>query len=321
MKKLVLFLVIFCAVSWSISAQNNVQFNINHLLGDVNFEMNTGAKNNIDNDFNVSRLQYYISEISIIHDGGTETAIEDLWILVDASEATKVDLGDHNITAVEAIHFHIGVDEAHNHLDPASWPADHPLAPSFPSMHWGWNAGYRFIAYEGMGGAGFNQMIQLHGLGDQNYFKTEVPVSATAENNVININLDADYARGLENIGVNSGVIVHGDYGEAKTALENFRDYVFTESENVNSTVDFSEVSAFDIFPNPAQGETTLFVSSNEDLTYQVSVSDVLGRQIQYLNEVKSNTSVELNLNQSGVFIVSLMKEGQPVISKRLISK
>ena len=291
------------------------------MLGDVSFEMNMGAKNNIDNDFNVSRLQYYISEISIIHDGGTETGIEDLWILVDASEATKVDLGNHNITAVEAVHFHIGVDAEHNHLDPASWPADHPLAPVFPSMHWGWTAGYRFIAYEGMGSSSFNQMIQLHGLGDDNYFKTEVPVTASAENNVINISLDADYARGLENIAVNSGVIVHGDNAEAKQALENFRDYVFTQSESVNSTVDFSEVSAFDIFPNPAPGEATLFITSNEDLTYQISVSDVLGREIQYLNGVKSNTSVDLNLIQSGVFIVSLIKEGQPVISKRLISK
>jgi hypothetical protein len=252
-----------------------------------------------------------------------ETAIEDFWILADASGPTQVDLGDHSIDAVEAIHFHIGVDPDHNHLDPASWPAGHPLAPSFPSMHWGWSAGYRFIAYEGKGGNGLSQLCQLHGLGDANYFKTEIPLTTTTpNNNVITINLDADYARALENIAVNGGVIVHGDNAEAKQAVENFRDYVFSESEEVNSTVDFSEVSSFDIFPNPTQvGETTLFISSTEDLTYEIAISNVLGQQIQYFNEVKSNTALDLNLNHSGMYIVSLIKEGQTVISKKIVSK
>ena len=78
-----------------------------------------------------------------------ETAIPNKWVLVNASEATEVDLGSHDVTNVEAVHFHIGVDSSVNHSDPASYPMGHPLAPVFPSMHWGWAAGYRFVAIEG----------------------------------------------------------------------------------------------------------------------------------------------------------------------------
>lgn len=323
MKKSVLLLFTFCALSLGVFAQNNIQLNIHHKLNGGNFEMNMASSNNINHNFNVTRMQYYISEISIIHDGKQELAIEDLWILADASGPTQVDLGDHAVDVVEEIHFHIGVDPDNNHADPASWPAGHPLAPVWPSMHWGWAAGYRFVAYEGKGGNGLSQLCQLHGLGDDNYFKTGVVLTSTVPvNNVVTINLDADYARALEDIALNGGVIVHGEYNEAKKCLENFRDYVFSESEEVNSTVDFSEVSSFDVFPNPTEtGETTLFVSATENLAYEVAISDILGRQIQYFNEVKSNTSIDLNLNHSGMYIVNLIKEGQVIISKKIVSK
>ena len=82
MKKSLLIAISFLMFSMSSYAQNNVQFKINHKLGDADFAMETGAKNNIDHDFEVTRLEYYISEISITHDGGTETTIEDLWMLM-----------------------------------------------------------------------------------------------------------------------------------------------------------------------------------------------------------------------------------------------
>ena len=69
MKKFLLFAVLCSVASLSSSAQNNIQFNIHHKLGDVDFELNAGAKNNIDHDFYFKRVEYYISEISIVHDG------------------------------------------------------------------------------------------------------------------------------------------------------------------------------------------------------------------------------------------------------------
>lgn len=283
--------------------------------------MNAAAQNNISNDFKVNRLEYYISEISITHDGGTETMISNVWALVNTSGVTEINLGSQSITSVEGVNFHVGVDANSNHLDPASYNMNHPLAPKNPSMHWGWTAGYRFLAIEGKGGSSYNQTFELHGLGDANYFKTVIPftTAATAVNNEITLDIDADYTRILEGISVNSGVIVHGETGAAKTALENMRDYVFTPSSTASSTIDISEINAFSVFPNPSNGVTKLTISTSTDLTYQVAVTDIVGRQVAFFNSVRSNSTLELNLDNVGLYFVSLIKEGQPVITEKLI--
>jgi hypothetical protein len=321
MTKFVLSLVTILMLSISVFAQNTLKLNINHKLGTNAFAMNVAAQNNIYDDFKVNRLEYYISEISITHDGGTETMISNVWALVNASGVTEINLGSQSITSVEGVNFHVGVDANSNHLDPASYNMTHPLAPKNPSMHWGWTAGYRFLAIEGKGGSSYNQTFELHGLGDANYFKTVIPftTAATAVNSEITLDIDADYTRILEGISVNSGVIVHGETGAAKTALENMRDYVFTPSSTASSTIDISEINAFSIFPNPSNGTTKLTISTSSDLTYQVAITDIIGRQVAFFNEVRSNSTLELNLNNAGLYFVSLIKEGQPVLTEKLI--
>lgn len=322
MKKFVLLLPLLFAFGLFSHAQNDIQLNIHHKLGADDFALYTAAVNNLNNNFNVTRLEYYISEISILHDGGNETMIEDLWILVDATEPTQVDLGSHNLNEVEGIRLHIGVDEEHNHLDPGSYPSGHPLAPQLPSMHWGWAAGYRFIAYEGNGGPLYNQLFQLHGLGNDNYFQTEIPLTANAIDGQIDINLDADYARGLEDIVVKSGVIVHGEDGAAKKSLENFRDYVFSPSATVSSTSELSILEKVEIYPNPGfDGTANLVVSTTEELTFDVVVSDLLGRKIQQVNSVQGNTGLQLNLDGSGLHFISVVVDGKVLATKKLMLK
>ncbi len=321
MKKSLLITVSFLLFVISCFAQNSVQLNINHKLGDADFVLETNAKNNLDHDFEVTRLQYYISEITIVHDNGMETLFDETWVLVNASQPTQIDLGEKDINSVEMVKLHIGVDSSHNHLDPATYPASHPLAPQFPSMHWGWTSGYRFVAFEGYGGSNFDQLFQLHGLGNQNYFTTEIPVSVEAVNHEVIINIDADYARALEDIEVNSGLIVHGAFGAAKQCLENFRDFVFSDPSGTTSTIDFSEVSQFNVFPNPTTGNATIALDATQDLEYEVSVTDILGRQIIFFDRVKSNSTIDLRLENTGFYFVNLIKEGQVVITQKLISK
>lgn len=322
MKKFTLvFFTVFLSVI-TLTAQNNVQLNIHNKLGPVSFELYAPAANNMSHDFEVHRMQYYISEISIVHDGGTETTIEDLWVFADAapSETTNVDLGTHDINQVEGVIFHIGVDADHNHLDPASWPTSHPLAPKHPSMHWGWNSGYRFICFEGMGGSSFNQGIELHGLGDDNYFAIDLDLIADPVDGQININVDADFTRVVENISVNTGVLVHGDYGAAKKALENVRDYVFSASQTT-STVDFSEINSFTVFPNPSSGRVSFEVSADGDASYQVVIADILGKKLQNFENVTSGEVIEFNLPTAGIFNVQLYKNGQVAFTRKLIVK
>ncbi len=322
MKHLILILTATLMISMSGFAQKNVLLKIHHKLGDQDFAMEAGAKNNLDEDFNVTRLQYYISEIAIFDENGAEMTVSDLWVLADAEEETSAKLGGFDIERVEKISFHIGVDSAHNHLDPTTYPALHPLAPQYPSMHWGWVSGYRFVAFEGYGSSNYNQPIEFHGLGNKNYFKTEVEVSAEAIGNSITIHLDADYTRAVEDISVKAGAIVHGESGDAKKCLENFRDYVFSESTALTSTVNLEEANDFSIFPNPTySGHFTIALNASESSLYELSITDVTGKQVAYFNALGSNTTIDTQLRETGLYFINLIKDGQPVSTKKLICK
>lgn len=323
MKKILLLTFICVLTQIHLTAQNNIELTINHKLGTNDFSMNQTAKNNMNQDFNLTRLEYYISEISLIHDGGTETLIEDLWILVNSSERTVVDLGSYNVSTVEKIKFYIGVDEDHNHLDPSTYESSHPLAPKSPSMHWGWSGGYRFIAVEGNGGSNLDQVFQLHCVGDNNYNATEIELDVTAENNQVSINLEADYTRALENIAVNTGVIVHGDNLQAKRCIENFRDYVFSPSSTTSSIINFDEVKSFNTYPNPViNGTTTISLEVDSyNSKYDISVSTVKGQQINYLNAVFDGQQINFQNQPSGIYLINLIKNGQTIITKKIFVK
>ena len=323
MKKIILFALVLGAMSFQLNAQSNVILNINHKLGDADFAMNQAAKNNMDHDFKITRLEYYISEITLVHDGGIETSVDDLWVLARAVANTEVDLGVFDITTVEKIKLHIGVDPDHNHLDPSSYHTSHPLAPKSPSMHWGWTAGYRFVALEGHGGPNLDQLVQLHGLGDSNYFTTEIELEVTAENNVVSINLDSDYTKALEDISVNSGVIVHGENLQAKQCLENFRDFVFSPSGTTSSIVDFNEINEFNVFPNPiVNGFSRLKLDLNESgIVYNLSIASLDGKQLDYVSNVTNNQTLDFTNQLSGMYFVNLIKEGQTIITKKVFVK
>lgn len=320
MKKILLTLSVFIAFGVNIMAQTDVTFNINHKLGTADFEMNNTAENNMGHTFNVRRMEYYISQIKIVHDGGVETLAPDVYILANGSEPVAQMLGNFDVTNVEAIKFSVGVETPINHEDPALFPVTHPLGPKAPSMHWGWAAGYRFVAMEGKGGTQLDREFQLHGLGDRNYFETTIDYAATAANGAVSINLDADCARILENIDLRQGVIEHGESGAAATALENFRDFVFSPAGASSSTADLAKIQSFEIFPNPtAANEISINFSSLENTDYQVVVTNLLGQQLQTAAISTGKNTLNLNVPNEGIYMIGLLKDGQILTSKRLI--
>ena len=259
-KSIFSFLALACAVS--LNAQTNVNLHIEHMLGSNTFAFNQTASNNLGHSFNVVRMEYYLSEITLIHDGGQDTTIDNLWILVDAGSPTTVPLGSFNISALEGIRFAVGVDSAHNHLDPASWPTGHPLAPKSPSMHWGWAAGYRFVAMEGKSGPSLNQIFEIHALGNKNYHTFSIATSGTMNGGDLDIDLKADYEGMLHDIGLNQGLVEHGENNEAAQLLENCAYHVFTASGSASIGVEEEQSIRFDIYPNPAHGQVQVMNTS-----------------------------------------------------------
>jgi len=234
--------------------------------------------NNLGEDFNVRRLEYYLAELTLIHDGGQETDIPNLHLLIDAQTTTVEALGSFAIVNLEGIRFGIGVDTAFNHLDPSTYSAGHPLAPQNPSMHWGWQAGYRFVCMEGMGGAALDQNFEIHALDDRNYFQTTINTTGFLNGNDLTIALVGDYIRAMDSIEVSGGIFSHGGNNESVELLSNFRDHVFSPATSLVGRSEPVEALTPQLWPNPVAFGESLYWRLNHPKQAVVKILDLTGR-------------------------------------------
>ena len=177
-------------------SQNQIYLKINHKLGSESFEYKKEVKNNLNESFQLTRLQYYISGIKIYHDNEINTYYPNKFMLITANGTFSKELiGDLDFETIEAIEFLIGVKTPENNDDPTAWETNHPLSPKEPSMHWGWSAGYRFVAMEGKSGPNLDKLFEIHGLGNDNLIAAKINVTPKDENGEKVIELDADYTK------------------------------------------------------------------------------------------------------------------------------
>lgn len=302
----------------TVIAQKDVKFTINHLLGTTPFAFNTSMSNDMGDVLKLTRLEYYISDISIIHDGGQISAASSVYILANANVNDTIFLGNFNITNVEAIKFSVGVDPGVNNGDPSGWGIFHPLAPKNPSMHWGWAAGYRFVALEGNSGMGFAQDFQIHALGNRNYFKQILATGATNENNALLISINADYSKAVSGIAMAAGLIEHGETGEAPVCLRNFQTKVFTNTSGQGSIANVSQIdvnNAVTISPVPSSGQISFAANDASFSNADYSVSDVLGKVIVTGNLA---TNSPISVAEKGLYFITF-KTGSLTSTERFI--
>ncbi|MBT8377745.1 MAG: T9SS type A sorting domain-containing protein [Ignavibacteria bacterium] len=316
MKKTLLFAIALLLSISSSYAQNDVYLSITHKLGSANFAFNQPATNNINQNFVLSRVQYYISSIKIIHDGGMETNVSNKYILVNGSSNVNELLGNFSVTNVEGIKFSIGVESPANNADPTLYPPAHPLAPKSPSMHWGWSSGYRFVALEGMAGSSFNTMFQMHGLWNANYFEQTQMAAGVNSGNGITINLDADYVEAVGGVNIQSGPIDHGANATDLAVLQNFRDHVFSPSSGNTSVPHISENTNISIYPNPSA--STLYIdNSNSDIkANRVIIIDAIGKTV--LEQELHQLANQIQLKTKGAYTAVLFNENE-LLGRQLV--
>ncbi len=280
MKKLILLFT--CLSFFQLTrAQVQVSVHMNQTLGNQPFVYNTSVQKP-GYYFKVNRLQYYISEIRLIHDGGQITPVTDLYFLVSPSRDSIFSLGTFAITDLEKIEFSVGVDQAHNHLDPASYPAAHPLAPKNPTMHWGWTAGYRFIAFEGYSGTNgvnFPDNYQIHTIDDSNYRTLSLDVEEQVNGDKMVVPVKADYTRLLDGINIVGGLISHSANGPSKTIIDNMRDHVFTGAQ-ASGITDREAIPALRFIANPVQNIVRFTFGSPGDPDMTFWLADLAGRTV-----------------------------------------
>ena len=298
--------------------KSEVKLKLNHLLDGQAFALNTQSKNDLGNAFNLKRMEYYISEISITHDGGKITKAEDVYILVNAATNDEYSLGEMDVTTVEGIQMSIGVDPGVNNADLTQWPASHPLAPKNPSMHWGWAAGYRFVAMEGKAGSGLNQVFEIHALGNENYFTINIPTDSKEDNGVHTVTLNADYAMAIKGVDVSSGLIKHGTDGQAVTVLRNFQNHVFTSLDGKGnvSLKPTPKMLMVNMYPNPSQGDVVFSFSEIGD--YHLVLHDLTGKVVIDTRLVNAN-EFKVSLNTPGAYLARLETPSGLIATERVL--
>ncbi len=318
MKQLLLLFVAIVTGSLAF-AQSNVYLKLNHQLNGSAFQLNTAATNNTGAQFDVVRMQYYLGEITLIHDGGLETTVPSTWFLVDGSIAFNELLGSYAINTLESIRFGVGVDTTVNHLDPSTYASGHPLAPQQPSMHWGWQSGYRFAAMEGNGGQNLNQYYEIHALGDGNYYKVTIPTAGFSNGSDLTIELDADYAKALTDINVSDGLTTHGTDREAAILLQNFRDHVFTASgahTSVAGELEGGQIN-MQIAPNPVGNDQAFRVIADFPKHSTIKITDLSGRVV--LENKPVGGVAEMEISVAGFYLVSILKDGAVIGNSKLV--
>jgi hypothetical protein len=290
-------------------AQTEVALRIDHKAGQAEVEADGSLMTPAGEEVEIDRLEYYLSMFTIVHDGGQETDIEGAYVLADAFVDEAHMLGQvSGVDNVEALKFYVGVDPDNNHADPVSWPAGHPLAPQVPSMHWGWSAGYRFIALEG--GAGMNGLVahEIHALGDDNHFPGEMQVMASVEDGVLLLDVEADVLGFYNQLSVESGLINHGEDGEAIVACNNLAAHVF-RMPGAASVEPVTAAFGFDLTPRDGGADIQFYQALTAEA--EVTLLDALGRPLQTVVLSAGTRRHSLRDVRQGAFLISIVSGAQ----------
>ena len=305
MKK-ILSLTFVILFNYIIKGQNKeVEVVINHLYdGEVlNFDNTYIVGDNIPIRFD--RIEYYIHLNSLFQYQNIATDLIDKYILVNANQ-NNYNIGDIELLDDDLIslNFNIGVEYNLNHADPSLQDSSHPLAPQFPSMHWGWAAGYRFAALEGMidknQDSVMETVFQYHPVDDSYYSDTITSEGIIENENNLTIFINANYDRLIENIGTDEGGVYHGIHEENGLLMDNFsRNNVFTVPENLNLKETYVSNA---VFPNPFSNTIQLNLNENSI----VKVYNSLGLLVDEFKFDKGQQQINTETLLNGIYILSI---------------
>jgi len=277
----------------------------------------------------LSRADFYISEIEVYHLTPPihQTPLTDQYLLVSAKYPdTLFDLGTWPVDAVHGVNLHLGVPKAVNHNDPAAWPNGHPLAPKNPTMHWGWSAGYIFMAVNGKvdnDNDGIPEAyFEYHSLGDTLYQRSELGGGNSAQNGVLRLNFVLDYVQLFKNLDLDPYLYVHGSGALNRTMLTNAAKEKFITLPTLTTTGDLSKNSLrVQTAPNPADAETQISWDLPAAGPLQLILTNTLGQAVRTATGLPSFGMLRLETATlpEGLYQCGLYETGNLVARKKVV--
>lgn len=287
----------------SLNAQHkDIELVLTHKYNNQDFELNQSYIVDDSISIQISRLEYYLN-INELYSDVDSVILEDKYLLVNATNSNYF-IDNIEISNLNKMRFHIGIDSILNHADPTLWPQGHPLAPQEESMHWGWAAGYRFIALEAMtdqdGDSLFETVLQYHAVSDSFYTEIIQDIVTVENDQAITIYLDVNYDKLIENNTASQGGVFHGAHLENNQLILNFeQNEVFTNSENL-----FLKETAhnFQIHPNPV----TDYLSINAPQKSKLTVLNLLGEKVYTTDLAQGLNTINLDFLTKGAYFLIL---------------
>lgn len=124
----------------------NVNVRFQNKVGDVPLIIDSvNYKNELNQDFTISKFKYYISNISFENTNGTKTAPSTSF-LIDQEDSLSLSTNSISIPSgiYSSLEFILGVDSLHNVSGAQNGALD-----VVNTMFWTWNSGYIFMKLEG----------------------------------------------------------------------------------------------------------------------------------------------------------------------------
>lgn len=279
---------------------------LNHLYGVETFIPNNTYLLEDSTAIQISRLSYYLN-INEIYSNSDSVEFQDKYLLVKTNNNTYT-IGNVSLTNLTKMRFHLGVGPELNHLDPTLWSNGHPLAPQVPVMHWGWTAGYIFIAIEAFldadGDNVFETPLQHHALSDDFYLQLEQDILTTEDESSITIHLNMNYDKLLENTTSSQGGIFHGAQNENLDLILNFRQNdVITNPLDLSIQENSSNNNLFSLAPNPVYDRLRIY---GQPSTHEIVVYDILGAIVYSDKNYQMNSIINLEQLKSGTYTLSI---------------
>ncbi|MEQ1747369.1 MAG: MbnP family protein [Saprospiraceae bacterium] len=317
----------FLFATGAFAQSNEVAFRFEHRVGGQPLALDTTVFTLPDGrKALLKRAEFYIAETVLTATDGSKLPLDNFYMLVNANTPNRTyEAGNWNVSGISGLTLHLGVDAAHNHLDPSAYPAGHPLANQNPTMHWGWTAGYRFMAIEGLldknGDNVPETIFQYHNLGDSLYQTVELVGTETVQNGTLLIRLKLDYTRLFEKLDMTGNLTQHGSGPVNAAMMKNAASPNFIGMGQASAASALAlQSDRVSLSPNPARSSTTVRYDLDATGPLRLALFDAAGRTVREFGGLQKTGVLELPLDglPKGAYQCAFFQNSQLLAGKTL---
>jgi hypothetical protein len=312
-----IFILMFCFLSIKTSAQKTskpVIWYYNYFVGADTLQFNKVYLDTKNRPYKFTRFQFFTSGMELIDQDSDTIKLTDQFVLTTGSDGGH-DVGTHLMSNLKKIKFDLGVDTNHNHTDPSTYVSNHALSPKDPTMHWGWESGYRFWVIEGWmddnNDDKFDVRFEYHMIGDAMLRTKSINTAGVEKDGKLFVVIDMHLDQLFDSMDFSKNNVIHGgpwDSGSEpliKIADNSVQREVFTAGSGFNlSTAKMDSKLGMTVYPNPSKGQVKI-ENSLSLFIKDVQVFLPNGKNVNVELNRTSNNQILLNLN-SGMYWIKI---------------